>query len=80
MQVEASNHLKLLQSKAVVVSVKEKASKTCQVNAKETNTREPLIKYRKRRNAIKTRGVSLIWEESGRNLSTDQTVTGMKAA
>lgn len=27
MQVEASNHLKLLQSKAVVVSVKEKASK-----------------------------------------------------
>jgi hypothetical protein len=78
--VEASNHLKLLQPKAVVVSVKEKANKICQVNAMETNTRESLIKYRKRRNVIKTRGESLTWDESGRSLSTGQTVTGMKAA
>jgi hypothetical protein len=46
----------------------------------ETNTREPLIKYRKRRDVIKTRGESLTWDKPGRNLSTDQAVTGMKAA
>jgi hypothetical protein len=46
----------------------------------ETNTREPLIKYRKRRDAIKTRGESLTWDKLGRNLFTDQAMTGMKAA
>ena len=57
MQVEASNHLKLLWSKAMVVSVKEKVRlELDQVSAKETNTSEPLIKCRKRRDVIKTRG------------------------
>jgi len=37
MQVEASNHLKLLWSKAMVVSVKEKVLLKDQVSAKETN-------------------------------------------
>jgi hypothetical protein len=37
MQVEASNHLKLLWSKAMVVSVKEKVFLKDQVCAKETN-------------------------------------------
>jgi len=46
----------------------------------ETNTSEPLIKCRKRRNVIKTGGESLTWEESGGNLFTVQMVTGMKAA
>jgi hypothetical protein len=46
----------------------------------ETNTGEPLIKCRKRRDVIKTRGESLTWDESGGNLFTVQTVTGMKAA
>ena len=46
----------------------------------ETNTNELLIKCRKRRNVIKTRGVSLTWDKFGGNLFTDQTVTGMKAA
>jgi hypothetical protein len=41
---------------------------------------EPLKKYRKRREVIKTRGESLTWDESGRNLFTDQMVTGMEAA
>lgn len=45
----------------------------------ETNTSESLIKYRKRMDVIKTRGGSLIWDKFGRNLLTDQTVTGMKA-
>jgi hypothetical protein len=37
MQVEASNHLKLLWLKAMVVSVKEKVLLKDQVSAKETN-------------------------------------------
>jgi hypothetical protein len=45
----------------------------------ETNTSESLIKYRKRRDAIKTRGESLTWDKLGRNLFTDQAVTGMEA-
>ena len=46
----------------------------------EANTSEPLIKCRKRRNVIKTRGESLTWDESGGDLLTVQMVTGMKAA
>ena len=46
----------------------------------ETNTSESLIKCRKRRDVIKTRGESLTWDEPGGNLPTDQVVTGMKAA
>jgi len=81
MQVEASNHLKLLWSKAMVVSVKEKGeARLRQVSAMEMNTSESLIKCRKRRNVIKTRGESLTWDESGGDLLTDQAVTGMEAA
>jgi hypothetical protein len=72
MQVEASNHLKLLWSKAMVVSD--------QVSAMETNTSESLIKCRKRRDVIKTRGESLTWDKSGGHLLTVQAVAGMKAA
>jgi hypothetical protein len=46
----------------------------------ETNTSESLIKCRKRRDVIKTRGESLTWDEPGRNLLTGQAVAGMKAA
>jgi hypothetical protein len=56
MQVEASNHRKRLWTKAMVVSVTEKAEQgLCQVSVMETNTSESLIKCRKRREAIKTR-------------------------
>jgi hypothetical protein len=55
MQVEAPNHRKLLWSKAMVVSVTEKAKQDfVRWVPMETNTREPLIKCRKRRDAIKT--------------------------
>ena len=46
----------------------------------ETNTSESLIKCRKRRDVIKTRGVSLTWDKSGGYLFTVQAVAGMKAA
>jgi hypothetical protein len=50
------------------------------VDVEETNTSEPLITCRKRRNVIKTRRESLTWDKSGRNLFTAQAVAGMKAA
>ena len=46
----------------------------------ETNTSDPLIKCRKRRDAIKTRGESLIWDTSGGYLFTVRAVAGMEAA
>jgi hypothetical protein len=56
MQVEASNHRERLWTKAMVVSVTEKAEqRLCQVSVMETNTSESLIKCRKRREAIRTR-------------------------
>ena len=81
MQVEASNHRKRLWTKATVVSVTEKAEqRLCQVSVMETNPSELLKKCRKRRDVIKTRRESLAWDKSGRDLITDQTVTGMEAA
>jgi hypothetical protein len=79
--VEASNHRKLLWSKAKVVSVTEKAKQDfVRYVPMETNNREPLIKCRKRRDAIKTRRWSLARDKSGGNLFTVQVVAGMKAA
>jgi len=46
----------------------------------ETNTSEPLITCRKRRDVIKTRGESLTWDKSGGSLSTARMVAGMEAA
>ena len=46
----------------------------------ETNTSESLIKCRKRRNVVETRGESLTWDKSGGGLFTGQTATGMEAA
>lgn len=81
MQVEASNHRKLLWSKAMVVSVTEKARlDLVRCVPMETNTSEPLITCRKRRNVIKTERWSLARDKSGGNLFTVQAVTGMKAA
>jgi len=39
--------------------------KTRQVSYKETNTSEPLITCRKRREVVKTRGESLTWDKPG---------------
>jgi len=81
LQEQASNHLKRLWSKAMVVSVKAKGeARPRQVGAMETNTGEPLITCRKRRDVIKTRGESLTWDQSGSYLPTVQMVTGMEAA
>jgi hypothetical protein len=46
----------------------------------ETNTSESLIKCRKRKGVIKTRGESLTWDKPGGCLLIGQAVAGMKAA
>jgi hypothetical protein len=64
-----------------VRSVKGKGrTRSCQVSVMETNTSEPLINCRKRRNSVKTRGESLIWDKFGRHLITVQAAGGMEAA
>ena len=44
------------------------------------NESEPLKKYRKRRDAVKTRGESLIWDKSEGYLFIAQAAAGMKVA
>lgn len=55
-------------------------ARLCQVSVTETNTSEPLINCRKRRNSVKTRGESLTWDKLGGNLTTVQVAGGMEAA
>lgn len=56
LQGQAPNHLKLLWSKARVVSVKGKgAGEPRQVWIRKTNEIEPLMTYRKHRDDVKTR-------------------------
>ncbi len=47
LQDQAANRLELLWLRARVVSVKEKARKTCQVRVGKTSASEPLMKRRK---------------------------------
>ena len=80
-QAEASNHPLLLPLREVVVSESGKGrEKPCQVRTVESNASEPLMTCRKRRDDVKTGGVSLTRDQSGRNLSTAQVASGMKAA
>ena len=53
MQVEEPNHLKVLRTKTVVLSVKEKAVLNCQVRIKEMNDHMNLL--RKCRKAVRPR-------------------------
>jgi hypothetical protein len=51
-----------------------------QVWITEAKAIEPLLKYRKRMDDIKTEEVSLSRDQSGRSLLTVQSVSGMKVA
>ena len=44
------------------------------------NVSEPLMKCRKCKDDVKTRGWFLIWEKSGRYLFTAQAASGMQVA
>jgi len=71
LQEQASNHLKLLWSKAMVVSVKEKSRlRLWQVRIRETSEGEPLMRCRKQKGGVKTGGLSDLQDESRGNLFT----------
>ena len=78
--MEASNHLKLLRSKAVVVSVEEKAHKMCQVGSKKMSESEPRMTRRNVKDGIKTRVASRSWDKLGRYLLTVRAVSGVHVA
>ena len=75
-----SDHLKLLESKALVVSVEEKAPRRCQVGTTKMSTSEPRMTCRNVKDDIKTRGASRSWEERGRYLLTGRVVSGIHVA
>jgi hypothetical protein len=80
-QAEASNHPWLLPLNEVVVSAMGKGRvRPCQVWTVESNVSEPLRTCRKRRDDVKTRGESLLWDQSGGHLVTGQMASGMEAA
>jgi hypothetical protein len=79
-QAEASNNRKRLWSKAMVVSVTEKAQLDCVMWVAERRTIEPLVKGRKRMNDVKTGKESLSQDKSGGNLITVQTASGLEVA
>ena len=66
---------------AEVVRVSAKGrTRSCQVRAEETSASEPLMTCRKRRDDVRTRRKSLIWDKSGGYLLTAQSASGTKAA
>lgn len=64
------NCLLLLRLRVVVVSVEEKAGKTCQVRNTETNASEPLMKHRKVISDVETVAVSRA-RDSARQMPDD---------
>ena len=80
LQGQAANHLKLLGSKALVVSVEEKAPRRCQVWTTKMSASEPRRTCRNVKDDIKTRGASHSWEELGRYLLTGRVVSGIHVA
>ncbi len=80
LQGEASNHLKLLWSKVMVVSVEGKAHRMCHVWTKELSKSEPLKTCRNVKGDIKTRVVSRFWDKFGGYLFTVRVVSGIQVA
>ena len=81
MQEQASNHLKLLWSKARVVSVKEKSRlRLWQVRVRETSVSEPLMRCRNHKDDVKTGGLADFQDESRGGLFTAWAASGIKVA
>jgi len=81
LQEQASNHLKLLWSKAMVVSVEEKAwQRLCQVRIKEMSVSEPLMRCRNIRDGVKTGVLAGFQDKSRGNLFTVWAASGIKMA
>ena len=81
LQEQAPNHLKLHWSRAVVVSVEEKARQwLCQMMSKETNANEPLTRCRKPLDDVKTRSTNYSRISSEGNLFTVWAASGIQVA
>jgi len=71
LQEQASNHLKLLWPKVMVVSVEEKAGRRpCQVRIKEMSESEPLMRCRNIRDGVKTGVLAGLQDKLRGNLFT----------
>src|SRR6516162_7243904 len=65
LQEQVSNHLQRLWSKAMVVSTEGKGRQgSGQVTGKKRTAKKPLWKRRKRRDDVKTAGVSLLQDQT----------------
>ena len=81
LQGEASNNPELLRSRAVVVSVREKASvKTSCVEQQDERKRTTAEASKRSFSDIKTGFCIVIWEESSGSLPTGWVVSGVKVA
>ena len=80
LQEKASNHLERLWSKAMVVSVEEKAHKMCQVWTTKMSESEPRLKCRNIEDDIKTRVFSRSWDKLGGDLLIVRVVSGIHVA
>lgn len=70
-QVIVSDHLKVLLSKAMVLSVKEKAKRLlCQISVMEMNESELLMTLRKDQSLSEPKWMA-VWDEFRRNLFID---------
>jgi hypothetical protein len=64
---------------AEVVSESGKGrARPCQVRVEKTSESKPPMNCRKRRNDVKTRGQSLLWDQLGGNLLTVQAASGRR--
>ena len=71
LQEQAPKHLKRLWSKAMVVSVEEKAwQRLCQVRIKEMSVSEPLMRCRNIRDGVKTGVLAGLQDKFRGNLFT----------
>lgn len=80
LQEQVANHRKRRKPKAWVVSVTEKVPIGIRYGSMKTNNSELPFKCRNCSNDIKTGGVMLPQDQSGRYLLTGQAVSGIEAA
>ena len=79
-QVQTSNYLMVLRSKAVVLCDEEKARITCQVWIKKMSAKRTFVGVESLKDVVKTRALTLFWDKYRSNLFTDYMATGIEKA
>ena len=80
MQVQVSNHLKLLWAKAMVVSVEEKAYKICQVRITKVSVERTNARIENFPDGVEMGVVTLLQDQSRGNLCTASMTPGVQLA